>query len=210
VEVVRAPAGTGKTYALDAAREAWQRSGIPVIGGALSARGACELRDQARIDATTIARLRDALDHGVELQRGAVLVVDEAGMVGTRDLAALALAAEHAEAKLVLVGDDRQLPEIDAGGAFRAVADRVGAAELHDVRRHDDQWDREALAALRRGDVGRFAREYHDHGRLVAASTAEAARDALVEDWWQANQRGKRALMIALRARPCRSSTTSY
>jgi conjugative relaxase-like TrwC/TraI family protein len=199
VEVVRAAAGTGKTYALDGAREAWQRSGIPVIGCALSARAACELRDQARVDATTIARLRHALDHGAELQRGAVLVVDEAGMVGTRDLAALACAAEHSDVKLVLVGDDRQLPEIDAGGAFRALADRVGAVELHDVRRQDEQWDREALAALRRGDVERFAREYHDHGRLVAAPTAESARDALVEDWWQAHQRGEQALMIALR-----------
>jgi conjugative relaxase-like TrwC/TraI family protein len=199
LEVVRAAAGTGKTYALDAAREAWQRSGAPVMGCALSARAACELRDQARVDATTIARLRHALDHGAQLQRGAVLVVDEAGMVGTRDLAALAHAAEHADAKLVLVGDDRQLPEIDAGGAFRALADRVGAAELRDVRRQEEEWDREALAALRRGDVERFAREYHDHGRLVAAPTAEAARDALVEDWWQAYQRGDQALMIALR-----------
>jgi Ti-type conjugative transfer relaxase TraA len=199
VEVVRAAAGTGKTYALDAAREAWQRSEIPVIGCALSARAACELRDQARVDATTIARLRHALDHGAELQPGGVLVVDEAGMVGTRDLASLASAAERAQAKLVLVGDDRQLPEIKAGGAFRALADRLGAAELHEVRRQDEPWDREALAALRRGDVEGFAREYHDHGRLVAAPTAEAARDALVEDWWQAHQRGEQALMIALR-----------
>jgi conjugative relaxase-like TrwC/TraI family protein len=199
VEVVRAAAGTGKTYALDAAREAWHRSGIPVIGCALSARAACELRDQARVDATTIARLQHALDHGAEVQRGAVLVVDEAGMVGTRDLAALARAAERAEAKLVLVGDDRQLPEIGAGGAFRALADRVGAAELHDVRRQEEEWDRDALAALRRGDVEHFAREYHDHGRLVAGPTAEAARDALVDDWWHAYQRGEHALMVALR-----------
>ena len=123
VQVVRAPAGAGKTFALDAAREAWQRTGVPVLGCALSARAACELRDQAAIDATTIARLTHALDRGAALGRGSVLVVDEAGMVGTRDLARLADAAAHAEAKLVLVGDDRQLPEIDAGGAFGALAD---------------------------------------------------------------------------------------
>jgi ATP-dependent exoDNAse (exonuclease V) alpha subunit len=199
VEVVRAPAGTGKTYALDAARDAWQRTGIPVMGCALSARAACELRDQARIDTTTIARLRHALDHGAQLERGGVLVVDEAGMVGTRDLAALAEAAEHAEAKLVLVGDGRQLPEIEAGGAFRALADQVGAAELHEVRRQDQQWDREALADLRRGDVAGFAREYHEHGRLVTAPSADAARTALVDDWWGAHERGEQALMIAHR-----------
>src|SRR5947209_15542658 len=93
VEVVRAPAGAGKTFALDAAREAWVRSGVEVTGCALSARAAAELREQAAIDTTTIARLKHALEHGYPLPSEGVLVVDEAGMVGTRDLAAL---ADHA------------------------------------------------------------------------------------------------------------------
>jgi conjugative relaxase-like TrwC/TraI family protein len=199
VQVVRAAAGTGKTRALDAAREVWQRGAVPVLGCSLSARAACELRDQAGIDSTTIARLKYGLDRGVELQRGSVLVVDEAGMVGTRDLAKLASAADRAKAKLVLVGDDHQLPEIQAGGAFRALAERIGATELHEVRRQREPWDRNALAALRSGDVEQFAREYHDRGRIVATATAEQARSALVADWWQAQQRGVRALMIAHR-----------
>jgi len=199
VEVVRAPAGTGKTFALDAAREAWQASGVPVFGCALSARAAGELRDQAAIDTTTIARLTYALDRGVRLARGSVLVVDEAGMVGTRDLARLLDATEDAQAKLVLVGDDRQLPEIQAGGLFSTLADRLGALELTQVRRQHEAWDRVALAALRDGDVERFARAYHDHGRIVAAPTADAARAALVDDWRAANERGDQALMIAHR-----------
>jgi ATP-dependent exoDNAse (exonuclease V) alpha subunit len=84
VAVVRAPAGTGKTFALDAARAAWQASGVPVFGCALSAKAAGELRDQAAIDTTTIARLTYALENGARLAGGSVLVVDEAGMVGTR------------------------------------------------------------------------------------------------------------------------------
>jgi ATP-dependent exoDNAse (exonuclease V) alpha subunit len=180
---------------------AWRRSGIPVVGCALSARAACELRDQAGIDTTTIARLQKALDEGVALSAGAVLIVDEAGMAGTRDLARLAAAAERSNAKLVLVGDDRQLPEIDAGGAFRALAERLGATELREVRRQRQGWDRDALAALREGRIDRFAREYFQHGRLVAALTAEAARAALVEDWWAAHERGADALMIAHRRR---------
>ena len=199
VQVVRAAAGTGKTRALDGAREAWQRSGVPVLGCSLSARAACELRDQAAVDATTIARLTYGFDHGVELTPGSVLIVDEAGMVGTRDLARLAEAADRANAKLVLVGDDRQLPEIEAGGAFRELAVRLGADELHEVRRQSGEWDRAALAALRDGDVERFALDYHEHGRIVAAPTAEKARAALVEDWWSAYERGEEALMIAHR-----------
>ncbi len=170
-----------------------------MFGCALSARAACELREQTAIDATTIARLTRALDCGAALSRDGVLVVDEAGMVGTRDLARLAYAAQHAEAKLVFVGDDRQLPEIEAGGAFRALADRVGATELRDVRRQREGWDRDALAALRGGDAERFAREYHEHGRIVVAPTADDAREALVGDWWRSFERGEQTLMIAHR-----------
>ena len=199
VEVVRAPAGTGKTFALDAAREAWQASGVPVFGCALSAKAAGELRDQAAIDATTIARLTYTLEKGARLANGSVLVVDEAGMVGTRDLALLIAAAEQARAKLVFVGDDRQLPEIQAGGLFSALADRLGAIALTQVRRQREAWDRDALAALRDGDLDHFARAYHGHGRIVAAPTADAARAALVDDWWAASERGEQALMIAHR-----------
>ena len=86
----------------------------------------------------------------------------------------------------MLVGDDRQLPEIQAGGLFAALADRLGALELTEVRRQHEAWDRDALAALRDGDVERFARTYYEKGRIVAAPTADAARAALVDDWWAA------------------------
>lgn len=74
-------------------------------------------------------------------------------MVGTRDLARLAEAADRADAKLVLVGDDRQLPEIQAGGAFHALAKRLPTSELQEVRRQHQAWDRQALDALRSGEV---------------------------------------------------------
>lgn len=201
VAVVRAAAGTGKTFALDAAREAWQRSGVPVLGCALSARAACELRDQAGMEATTIARLTYGFDHGLRLAANSVLVVDEAGMVGTRHLARLAQAAAAADAKLVLVGDDYQLPEIQAGGAFRALAESVGAIELRSIRRQRHAWDRSSLAALRAGDFERFVREYDQHGRIVAAPTPADGRAAMVADWWDAHRRGDGALMMAHRRR---------
>jgi conjugative relaxase-like TrwC/TraI family protein len=198
IQVVCAPAGTGKTFALAAARDAWEASGTPVYGCALAARAAVELESLAGIDSTTIAQLRNDLDHGYGLPKGSVLIVDEAGMVGTRSIVELARHAAEVEAKLVLVGDDRQLPELDAGGAFRGVAERVGADRLHDARRQQHQWDREALAALRRGDVDAWAEAYRDRGRIVARPTAHAVRDAIVTDWWQAARRpATDAVMIA-------------
>jgi ATP-dependent exoDNAse (exonuclease V) alpha subunit len=172
-----------------------------VLGCGLSARAACELRDQTGVDATTIARLKLALERGRTLAPGSVLIVDEAGMVGTRDLAALVHAAECARAKLVLVGDDRQLPEIQAGGAFQAVAAQLGALELREVRRQHERWDRDALAALRRGDVDGFATAYDQHGRLVVATNADSARAAMVRAWCDSFAAGETSVMIVHRRR---------
>jgi Ti-type conjugative transfer relaxase TraA len=186
VQVVRAAAGTGKTYALDAAREVWQSSGHPVIGCALSARAAVELHDQTGIPSSTLARLQHDLRRGHPLPDGAVVVVDEAGMVGTRALAELAEHARRAQAKLVICGDDRQLPEIDAGGGLRGLAKQLGAIELREVRRQHHEWDRAALRALRQGRLEEWADAYREHGRIVAGNSAADVRARLVDDWHRA------------------------
>lgn len=200
VQVVRAAAGTGKTFAVAAARDAWEASGIPVYGCSVAARAALELETLTGIDSTTIARLRADLDRGYGLERGAVLVVDEAGMAGTRAVAELAEHAAAAGGKIVLLGDDRQLPELDAGGAFRGLAERLGCDELRDVRRQQDEWDRDALAALRRGNVDEWSEAYRAKGRIVARPSARDARETLVSDWWESAQKpGVDAVMLAHR-----------
>ncbi|HWT94839.1 MAG TPA: MobF family relaxase [Solirubrobacteraceae bacterium] len=200
IQIVRAAAGTGKTYALEAAREAWEASGHRVYGCALSARAAIELETQAGIDSTTIARLKLDFDAGHALVPNNVLVVDEAGMVGSRDLRRLADEAEAVAAKLVLVGDDHQLPEIEAGGAFRGLAERLGAVELHQTRRQEHEWDRQALAALRVGGIDEWASTYREQNRIVAARNADEARGQLVADWWQtAKEDQLDAVMVAHR-----------
>ncbi|MDP8942788.1 MAG: AAA family ATPase, partial [Actinomycetota bacterium] len=180
---------------------AWERSGRVVVGCALSARAATELRDGAGIRASTIASLLADLRRGFGLAQGSVLVVDEAGMAGSRALAELAGYAERSGTKLVLVGDDRQLPEIQAGGAFRGLSERLGCVELRSVRRQPELWDREALAALREGEAGRFLKAYATHGRLTLGRTAVETHAALVSDWWEAHTQEPDgdAVMLALR-----------
>jgi hypothetical protein len=200
VDVVRAPAGTGKTFALEAARTAWEAGGYRVFGCALSARAVRELQDQAGVDATTFARLADELDRGRSLQRGDVLIVDEAGMVGTRAIARLAEHTAAVEAKLVLVGDDCQLPELRAGGAFPVARRPARCGWATEIRRQRHDWDRDALTALRNGDVEQRARAYRDHGCIVARPTADGVRSQLVSDWWRANRDpGCDAVMVAHR-----------
>jgi conjugative relaxase-like TrwC/TraI family protein len=201
VQVVRAAAGTGKTLALTAARDLWEQDGTRVFGCALAARAAVEMETLAGIDSTTIAGLLRDIDQGNGLTRGSVLVVDEAGMVGSRSIDRLARHAADTDSKLVLVGDDRQLPEVDAGGAFRRLADELGAIELHQVHRQAQRWDREALGELRQGKIEAWAAADRDHGRLVSRPTAEQLRTTLVDDWWEAARRpgAGDAVMIAHR-----------
>jgi conjugative relaxase-like TrwC/TraI family protein len=187
VEVVVGKAGTGKTYALDAAREAREASGVPVAGVALAARAALELETSADIPTTTLARLLRQLDdhrHGSPLPPGSVLVVDEAGMIGTRQLARLLDHTQAQSVKVVLVGDPRQLPEIDAGGLFRALTTRLPAIELTDNRRQQLPWEQAALDELRHGNPDTALAAYRQHGRIRTADTAEAVRQRLVNDWW--------------------------
>ncbi|MEX0592555.1 MAG: MobF family relaxase [Nitriliruptoraceae bacterium] len=204
VDVVVGRAGTGKTYTLDAARAAWNAAGIPVTGAALAARAAVELEDSAGIPSMTITRLlRLAEDDrmGSPLAPRSVLVVDEAGMVGTRTLARLLDHAEHQQVKVVLVGDHRQLPEIDAGGLFRQLTIQLPSVELTDNRRQQHTWEIDALDQLRHGDPSTAVATYDAHDRIVTTDSAEDLRNRLVDDWWKTfgPVGAGPAVMIALR-----------
>lgn len=190
VEVVRARAGTGKTTAVDAARELWERDGYRMIGGALAGRAADELRARGGIDSYTIHGLLQDLDRGGGwgLADRTVLVVDEASMVGSRQLARLLDHAAQANAKVVLIGDERQLAAVQAGGGFVALADRLGAIELTEVYRQQQAWDRTALDQLRHGDISEWIAAYDQHGRLVPCQGADDQLHQLVADWYVATR----------------------
>jgi hypothetical protein len=201
-QVVIGRAGTGKTFALDAARAAWEASGHRVVGAALAARAAAELQAGAGIPSSTLDRLLADLERPgplAGLAPGTVVVVDEAGMAGTRKLARLLDQAEHWGAAVVLVGDPRQLPEVAAGGAFSALATTLPVTELKENRRQREAWEKQALSELRSGSVTNALAAYQSSGRVNLAPSADAARDAMVGAWWESRQRGEEAMMYALR-----------
>jgi conjugative relaxase-like TrwC/TraI family protein len=183
VAVVAGKAGTGKTFALTAAREAWQAAGHPVLGVAVARRAARELETGAGIQSTSVAALLQDLARGHGLPRGSVLVLDEAGMAPTRDLATLLENVEHAGGKLVLVGDHRQLPEIEAGGAFRALVRRGLAVELTENQRQREPWERRALDLIADGHADRAVPQYVQHERIHLADTSDQTMARLVADW---------------------------
>lgn len=202
VDIVNAPAGTGKTFCLDAARDAWEAAGHTVIGCALAARAAAQLESSAGIPSSTIARLLIDLDthreHG-GLPERSVVVVDEAAMVDSRTMIRLLDHAHAARAKVVLVGDHKQLEEIGPGGAFRGFTERLDTLHLTENHRQREAWEKAALKELRDGDLDVALAAYQDHGRVVTAATASDVRQQIVADWWAATVAGEHAQMIAAR-----------
>ena len=193
VALVVGRAGTGKTFALGIARHAWQLDGYRLLATAPTGIATMSLQGEGFEDVATCDRLLGELDRGREqLSPRTVLVVDEAGMLGSRKLGRLLEHAEQAQTKVVLVGDDRQLAAIDAGGGFRALRLRLGASELVENRRQHQAWEREALDLVRSGLVEEAVAAYQAHDRVVAADSKPAATLALLQDWWAAWQQAER------------------
>lgn len=183
ISVVVGLAGAGKSTMLSAARDAWERAGYSVHGAALSGKAADGLSQSSGIVSRTLASWEAGWSAGRgELGKGDVFVIDEAGMVSSRQLASFIGAAEKAGAKIVLVGDPEQLQPIQAGAAFRAVAERVGFAELAEVRRQAEGWQRRASQEFARHRTQDGLAAYADRGAVRFSETRDEAIDAIVGD----------------------------
>jgi len=210
VGVVVGKAGTGKTYALGVARHAFSLDGYRVMGAAPTGIATTSLDAEGFEEVATVDRLLVELDQAARpssqrtargghaapeplLDARTVLVVDEAGMVGSRKLTRLLDHAHHAGAKVVLVGDDRQLAAIDAGGGFRGLRLRLGASVLTENRRQREAWERDALELVRDGQVDEAVDAYREHDRVVAARSKTELTLELVRDWWTAHQEAEAA-----------------
>lgn len=182
--VVVGYAGTGKSALLGVAREAWEDAGYRVRGLALSGIAAENLEGGSGIASRTIASLEHKWSQGRELLDARdVLVIDEAGMIGSRQMERLLSAADKAGAKVVLVGDPEQLQAIEAGAAFRSIAERHSHVEITQVRRQHEDWQRDATRQLATGRTGEALASYEARGMVHAAETRDQAREDLVERW---------------------------
>ncbi|MBY3094769.1 Ti-type conjugative transfer relaxase TraA [Rhizobium laguerreae] len=191
-------AGAGKSTLLAAARVAWEGEGRRVIGAALAGKAAEGLEDSSGIRSRTLASWELIWANGRDtLHRGDVVVVDEAGMVSSQQMARVLKLVEQAGAKVVLVGDAMQLQPIQAGAAFRAITERIGFAELAGVRRQREDWAREASRLFARGETEKGLDAYAQQGRLVEAETRDEIIGRIVDDWTAARRQAIQASSTA-------------
>ncbi|MBB4000757.1 Ti-type conjugative transfer relaxase TraA [Aureimonas pseudogalii] len=199
IAVVVGYAGAGKSTMLAAAREAWEAEGYRVHGAALSGKAAEGLEESSGIASRTLSSWEMSWQNDRRLlDRSAVFVIDEAGMVGSRQLARFVAEAEQQGAKIVLVGDHEQLQAIGAGAPFRAIAEQIGHAELSDIRRQREDWQREASVAFATHRTGEGLAAYQDHGAIHLADGQDEARAAIVRSYIEDREAHPEASRVAM------------
>jgi hypothetical protein len=197
-------AGAGKTTATHALARVFRGAGYPVVGAAPSGVAAEKLQDETGIPSETLHQLLHVVERG-GLPEGAVLVIDEAAMAETRVLTPVLQALEDGDGRAILIGDPLQLPAVGAGGLFAGIVERHGAIELTENRRQQNDPEREALAAIRRGLGRDYLAFAEGQDRLVVSDDPLATRARLLADWWRSARDDLSGnVMIALHRRDVR------
>lgn len=197
IQIVQGWAGAGKSTALTPVRYALESSGFEVVGCALQGRTAERLEQETGIRSQTIHSFLMELEGGTtedgsrtlpsrSLSARSAVIVDEAAMNDTRLMARLVGETEKAGAKLLLVGDEKQVPPVSAGSPFRTLKKELGFAELTENRRQRENWQREASGEIRAGKVREALARYAEKGMIDVIATRDEAIRKTVEEWHKA------------------------
>ncbi|MCF7547426.1 MobF family relaxase [Pseudonocardia sp. WMMC193] len=219
METLVGPAGTGKSFVVGALARAWTDPDLApdlvdapprrvfglatsqvatnvLAGEGLQARNVARwLATQDRLAAPVAEGQAVPQDGLWRLHAGDLVVVDESAMTDTNALAAIHRYGDAAGAKLLLVGDHRQLAAVGAGGGMDLLAKSGPRYELTDARRFTESWEREASLRLRAGDET-VLRDYHRHGRLLDSGTATQAEQSAARAWLADTLAGRRSLLL--------------
>ncbi|MEO7556543.1 MAG: MobF family relaxase, partial [Acidimicrobiales bacterium] len=195
-------AGSGKTTALTAIGASYTSAGYRVVGTATAGQAARSLEQAAGIESSTLASLRWRIEHQqLTLDPRTVVILDEAGMTDDPDLLALVTHADIAGAKVVLVGDDRQLSPVGPGGALGALIDRWHP-QVHyltdNVRQHTPG-EAAALHQLRDGSIDHALSWMADHDRIVTAPDRRELLDTITGHWNTDRGAGRDTILLAWR-----------
>jgi conjugative relaxase-like TrwC/TraI family protein len=205
LQLAIAPAGSGKTTAMRVLARAWASAGGNIVGLAPSAAAAAELREQIQARSDTLAKLIHTLNnqargghlpHWVDdIGPKTLVIIDEAGMAGTTDLATAVDYILGRGGSVRLIGDDQQLASVAAGGILRDLADTAGVVTLSELQRFTDRAEGAATLALRLGDPAALG-YYLDNARVHVGDLATVTEGAY-QAWSNDRRAGIDAIMLA-------------
>lgn len=193
-------AGTGKSRFLGAAKELWEKSGYRVFGATLSGVAAENLEASSGIESRTLASRLFYWERGEQLLTSKdILVIDEAGMIGSRQMATIMEEANKRGAKVILVGDPEQLQAIQAGAAFRGILELTSHVELTEIWRQRVDWQKEATIEFASNKTAEAMARYAAHDCIHEYETKDVAKRAMVDAWNDAriSDRHKTQMMFA-------------
>ena len=187
--LIQGPAGSGKTTAAKAVADSYRAAGYEIQGAAVAGKAAQGLREATGIDARTLASWKISWENEPRKllpgRRPRLMIVDEASMLSLQDLQVLLREARRHQAKVVLIGDCRQLPPVGAGDPYRRLLEDYGAAVLTEVHRQHTWWMRQATLNLADGEVGKCLQAYSQQGRVEFHRDQDATRTAMVMQWFE-------------------------
>lgn len=182
--IIEGAPGSGKTTTIAPIVEAYKAAGCRVIGAASAWRVANMLRDDLQIESRAVASWLEAAKKGQSfLDSSTLIVVDEAGLLSSRDMHSIIKAVEKFGAKLLLVGDRNQLQAIGAGPGLTLVARAVESIHVSTIVRQKEAWVREAINAFGKGHVEQALDSFVKHDQLVEVEGARQAILAAVDGW---------------------------
>ena len=177
-------AGAGKSTMLSAVRDAYEQQGFNVCGAALSGKAADGLESASGIESRTLASLARSWKQGYsQLTKKDVLVIDESGMIGTRQLHHFVEEVKKTGAKIILVGDPEQLQPINAGTPFKEIAKQMNAVYLTEIHRQKKDWQKQASLDFAEQRAGKALDAYEARGNVIQARDTSEAITNLVEDY---------------------------
>ncbi len=190
IAVIQGRAGVGKSTMLAAVRESYEAGGFKVQGIALAGQAAQNLQKESGIESRTIASWLPQK----ETDSHTVVIMDEAGMVGSKQMADVMQKVERAGAKLVLVGDERQLQPIAAGGILHAIDRQVAkiapeySTVIEDIKRQREGWMKEVVKEAAQGRTGEALEVLEQHNKVNIYQNSSEARTALVDEFIEKNR----------------------
>lgn len=187
--IIQGRAGSGKSYAAGAVREAYERSGTTVFGLAPTNAVVSDMRGDG-FDAHTVHSFLLQVRRGyLKLPPNSVLVLDEAGMLDNATMSALLQVIERAGAKIIMIGDEKQLPAVGRGGLFSELLTRHASATISKVTRQKVGWQRRASELLGEYRFEEAVELFEDNGAIAMSEDPDAQLEALLAEYDAADAR---------------------